>query len=140
MDNSVHTIVRYEDLIIENGIATIQNIEVKRGQNVHLKGKDKKQGDVLVEANQIITPTLIGVASSVGKAKLPVKKLPRVVIISTGDEMVNPEIVPTEFQLRRSNGITIKSVLEKYKINADLLHLNDHFGLIKNELSRCLKE
>ncbi|MBM7420259.1 MULTISPECIES: molybdopterin molybdotransferase MoeA [Chryseobacterium] len=139
LDSSVNTMIRYEDISIENGIATI-NINIKKGQNIHLKGKDKKQGEIITEANQVITPALIGVAASIGKTKLSVKKLPKIVIISTGDEMVNPETVPTEFQLRRSNGVTIKSVLEKYKINADLLHLNDDFELIKTELKRCLQD
>lgn len=49
--------------------------------------------------------------------------------------MINPELIPTAFQLRQSNGITIRSVLEKYKIQADLLHLNDDYKEIKKNLS-----
>ena len=45
--------------------------------------------------------------------------------------MISPELAPTAFQLRRSNGITIQSVLEKYKIAADHLHLNDNYNEIK---------
>lgn len=140
VDHSVNTVIRYEDLSIENGIATIQDIEIKKGQNIHLKGKDKKKDDLLVRANQIITPSIIGVAASIGKTKVLVKKLPRVVLISTGDEMVSPETDPTPFQLRRSNSITIKTVLAKYSINAETIHLNDDFEIIRNELKRCLSE
>lgn len=140
LDNSVNTVIRYEDLLIENGTATIQDITIKKGQNIHLKGKDKKKDECLVKAGQIITPSLIGVAASIGKTRLRVKNQPRIAIISTGDEMVSPETDPTAFQLRRSNGITIKAVLEKYKINAEVLHLNDDFEIIKNELQRCLTE
>lgn len=140
VDHSVNTVIRYEDLSIENGIATIQDIKIKKGQNIHLKGKDKKKGALLVRANQIITPSIIGVAASIGKTKVLVKKLPRVVLISTGDEMVSPETEPTPFQLRRSNSITIKTVLAKYSINAETIHLNDDFEIIRNELKRCLSE
>lgn len=140
LDQSVNTVIRYEDLSIENGIASIQNIEVKKGQNIHLKGKDKKQGDLLVKANQLITPAIIGVAASIGKIKLSVKKVPRVIIISTGDEMVDPSTDPTPFQLRRSNGITIKAALTKFGIHAELLHLNDNYEIIRQELKHCLND
>lgn len=138
LDPSVDTVIRYEDISINNNLAGF-TIPIKKGQNIHLKGKDKKAGEILVKANQVITPSILGIAASVGKTLLTVKKLPKVAIISTGDEMISPEDQPTPFQLRRSNGITIKSVLEKYNISADLLHLNDDFQLIKNELSRCIE-
>jgi len=138
LDSSVNTVIRYEDISINNNLASF-TIPIKKGQNIHQKGKDKKAGEILVKANQVITSSILGIAASVGKTLLTVKKLPRVAVISTGDEMVPPEDYPTPFQLRRSNGITIKSVLEKYKISADLLHWNDDFQLIKNELSRCIE-
>lgn len=137
LHSSVDTVIRYEDILINNNVAGI-NIDMKKGQNIHLKGKDKKAGEILVKANQVITPSILGIAASVGKTFLTVKKLPRVAIISTGDEMIPPEDTPTPFQLRRSNGITIQSVLKKYKIDADWLHWNDDFELIKKELSQCI--
>jgi molybdopterin molybdotransferase len=136
LDHSVDTVIRYEDISLDNGIANL-NVDIKKGQNIHLKGKDKNEGEVLVKANQIITPAIIGIASSIGKTSISVKKLPKIVIISTGDEMVDPESLPSPYQLRRSNGITIQSVLKKYNIEADTLHLNDDYEEIKKELSRC---
>ncbi|OPC20231.1 molybdopterin molybdenumtransferase MoeA [Elizabethkingia bruuniana] len=137
LDSTVDTVIRYEDITVDNGIATI-NINIKKGQNIHLKGKDKKAGEILVKANQVITPAIIGIAASVGKTSLWVKKLPKIAIISTGDEMISPELTPTSFQLRRSNGVTISSVLEKYKIKADLIHLSDDYEEIKKELSNYI--
>ncbi|MGH1516658.1 molybdopterin molybdotransferase MoeA [Chryseobacterium sp. JK1] len=139
LDHSVDTVIRYEDISIENGIAKL-TIHIKKGQNIHLKARDKKQGEILVKTNQVISPAVIGIAASIGKTSLLVKKLPKVLIISTGDEMVSPESVPSPFQLRRSNGITIQSVLKKYGIQADNLHLNDDYNEIKKELSRCIIE
>ncbi|MBP2617768.1 molybdopterin molybdotransferase MoeA [Chryseobacterium jejuense] len=139
LDGSVDTVIRYEDITIHNGMATV-TIDLKKGQNIHLKGRDKKEGEILVQANQIITPAIIGIASSIGKTSIAVKKLPRIIIISTGDEMVSPESIPSPYQLRRSNGITIQSVLKKYHIEADTLHLNDDYEEIKKEIYRCIHE
>lgn len=142
LDPSADTVIRYEDLLINGDRAEIRTelTTIKKGQNIHFKGKDKKQGETLVAAHQKITPAILGVAASVGKTTLRVKKLPKIVIISTGDEMVSPETVPNDFQLRRSNGIVLQAALERYKIGAGLLHLNDDLTEIRNALSRCLEE
>ncbi|WP_336960419.1 molybdopterin molybdotransferase MoeA [Chryseobacterium contaminans] len=139
LDCSIDTVIRYEDISIHNGIATL-SIDIKKGQNIHLKGRDKKEGEILVKAHQVITPAIIGIASSIGKTSIAVKKLPKIIIISTGDEMVSPESIPSAYQLRRSNGITIQSVLKKYHVEADILHLNDDYEEIKKEISRCIHE
>lgn len=140
LHRSVDTVIRYEDITIKNSIATINISEIKKGQNIHSQGKDKKKGELTVKADQVITPAFIGLAASIGKTKLLVKRLPRVVIITTGDEMVSAKAKPTAYQLRRSNDRTIKAVLQHYMLQADTLHLNDDYSLIKTELNRCLQE
>lgn len=136
---SLDTVIRYEDISIENSIAAIGEIPVFAGMNIHARGKDKRQSDLVAEAPTVISPELLGLAASIGRVRLKVKKLPRIVIISTGDEMVPPESTPTPYQLRRSNGLVIRSALEKYQIKADTLHLNDDKILIQNTLSTCLE-
>lgn len=139
LHSSADTVIRYEDISI-SGTSAVLNRDIKKGQNIHFKGKDKKADEILVKAGEIITPAILGIAASVGKTLLSVKKLPKIVIISTGDEMVPPETTPTPFQLRRSNGITIRSVLEKYRIKAEVLHWNDDFEFIRKELSQCIEK
>ncbi|MGE8429751.1 MAG: molybdopterin molybdotransferase MoeA [Sphingobacterium sp.] len=141
IDGSLDTVIRYEDISIAGGMATIpQHIAIKKGQNIHLKGKDKLKGQILVQADRVITPAIIGTAASVGKTTLWVRKTPKVIIISTGDEMVSPELEPNSYQLRRSNSITIAAALNKYKIQADMLHINDDITALKRTLSSCLEK
>ena len=40
LNNTLNTVIRYEDISIDDGIATI-NIEISKGQNLHLQGKIK---------------------------------------------------------------------------------------------------
>lgn len=140
LHHSVDTVICYEDLTIKDGVAILNIPEIKKGQNIHPQGKDKKSGDMVAMSHQIVTPTLIGLAASIGKIKLLVNKLPRVVIITTGDEMVGADANPTVYQLRRSNDSTIKAVLQRYMLRANTLHLNDDYSVIKKELNRCLQE
>ena len=132
---SVDSIIPYEHIDIKNGIAIITTSDIHKGQNLHSKGADKKQGDIVAAKQQLITPALIGIAASVGKNELLVKRLPRVVVISSGDELVNVDERPSPIQIRKSNSYTIKAVLRQNKVDADLLHIPDNPEITKEKLN-----
>ena len=134
------TIIRYEDVTIADGTATINIDSVKRGQNIHYKGTDKIKNQVLAESGTQITPALINTAASVGKTELLVKKLPEVVVISTGEELVSVEDSPTDFQVRRSNSYAISAVLQQKGIVATMMHINDDKAALKQVISLCLQD
>ena len=132
------TIVRYEDVEIKDGIATLVTTDIRQGQNIHYKGKDKKQGDTVAVANEYINPAHISMAASVGKSTLLVKKLPRVVVISTGDELVDVGDTPTPYQVRRSNSYAVKAVLQQHCLLADTLHIPDEQTITRTQIEACL--
>ncbi len=136
----VDTVIRYEDLTIQNGKATIQVDTIKKGQNIHLKGKDRLKGDLLITQNNVISPAEIGIMASLGKSNVYVKKNPSVVAISTGDELVKVSETPLPHQIRRSNVQTIAALLKKYHIQPDLLHIDDNEDAIRLEIEKCLKK
>jgi len=137
---SVDTVIRYEDLEIRAGLASvlISHNNIKKGQNIHFQGRDKKQHDVVAESGQIITPAIISLVASVGETELRVKKLPRVVIISSGDELVEVEQTPLVYQIRRSNNYTVKAVLQQHNIEAAMLHIPDDPEISKRLIQQCL--
>ncbi|HTE00271.1 MAG TPA: molybdopterin molybdotransferase MoeA [Mucilaginibacter sp.] len=136
---SVDTVIRYEDVDIQNGMATIHSVNINKGQSLHLKGADKKKGEIVANAGQLITPAIISLVASVGKIELLVKKMPRVVIISSGDELVNVYEQPSSIQIRKSNSYTIKAVLSQHNLTADLLHIPDDLEITKQKIAFCLE-
>ncbi|MEB0262702.1 molybdopterin molybdotransferase MoeA [Mucilaginibacter sp. 10I4] len=139
LPSTVDTIIRYEDLEIKDGVARLIVTNIKQGQNIHQKGKDKKQGEVVAAANQYVTPAIISLASSIGKAELFVKKLPKVMIISSGDELVDVADTPSNYQIRRSNNYTIKAILKQQGLEADMLHIPDDPEVTKQQIAHCLQ-
>jgi molybdopterin molybdotransferase len=139
LPSSADTIIRYEDLEVRAGLATLVTEEIKRGQNIHYKGKDKKHNDIVAGIGQVITPALISIFASVGETEVRVKKLPRVVILSSGDELVDVDQIPSPYQIRRSNNYTVKSVLLQHHIEAAMLHLPDNPEVIKKQLKTCIE-
>jgi molybdopterin molybdotransferase len=132
------TIVRYEDVTVSEGYAMINTDPVKQGANIHQKASDKLAGEVVVPAGTIIDDAVVSMAASVGASVLKVRKMPKVLVVSTGDELVDVGEEPAPFQIRRSNSYTISSVLKRYGIGAELTHVNDDETAIENLLGSAL--
>jgi molybdopterin molybdotransferase len=132
-------IVGYEDISIQDGIASLTAITVNKGQGVHARGRDRKENDIVAAAGQPITPVLINMAASIGKTNLHVKKLPRIAVVSSGNELVEVHETPSPFQIRRSNSYMIKAALSQHKILADTLHIPDDLEAAKKNISGCLQ-
>jgi len=134
LPKNTDVVIQYELLTIENGIAKVNSEAVKSFQNIHLRGTDKKEGDLLVKENTLISPAEIGVFATVGKSVVKVAKQPKVIIVSTGNELVEVGEIPADHQIRRSNVFTMVSLLEKLHIKADTLHILDDKQVFNPEI------
>ena len=140
LPNNCDTVIRYEDVTINNGIATINIDTINDGQNIHNKGKDRKAGDVLIHQNKIISAAEIGVLATVGKSTLKVAKQPKLMIVSTGDELVAVDQIPEAHQIRRSNVFTLVSLLERLNIPSETAHITDEKSVLKSKIKTYLQE
>ena len=140
LPNNTNSVIRYEDLSIENGIATINVDSINDAQNIHSKGKDRNVGDLLIKQNTKISAAEIGVLATVGKSFVKVAKQPKVMIVSTGDELVGVDEIPLEHQIRRSNVFTLVSLLEKLNISSETAHITDDKPVLKEKIERYLQE
>ena len=61
-----------------------------RGDFVRHAGEDVRGGTVAITKGTLLTPAAIGVAASLGLARVPVYRRPVVAILATGDELVDP--------------------------------------------------
>ena len=129
------TVIQYEQLKLENGAATILAESVNFRQNIHFKGIDRKEKDCIVAKGKKIGPAEIATAATIGKSVLRVARLPRVAIVSTGDELVGVDQTPLPHQIRSSNALAIQALLlGQYGIKSRLFHYPDdreaiHAGL-----------
>ncbi|OGS69436.1 MAG: molybdopterin molybdenumtransferase MoeA [Flavobacteria bacterium RIFCSPLOWO2_12_FULL_35_11] len=138
LPKNTDAVIQYELLTIENGIAKVNLEVVKNFQNIHLKGTDKKQCDLLINENTLISPAEIGIFATVGKTKVKVAKQPKVMVVSTGNELVEVSEIPTDHQIRRSNVFTLVSLLEKLQIKAETLHILDDKKVLLTKIESLL--
>lgn len=134
------TVIRYEDIVISDGQATITIDDVVLGQNVHQRATDRRAGDELLSVGTLLGPSAIAVAASVGQTTLTVMALPRVALISTGDELVDVADTPLPYQIRRSNTYMLRAALASLGINATLHHIVDDEVVLTERLAALLVE
>jgi len=140
LPNNCDTVICYEDIELNNGMVNILVDKIKEKQNVHPKGKDRTAGEILIHKNTIISSAEIGVLATVGKAMVKVAKLPKVMIVSTGDELIGVEETPEAHQIRRSNVFTLVSLLNKLNIPSETAHITDDKAVLKEKIASFLKE
>ncbi len=140
LPKNVDVVIPYEQVEIKDSVATIQIETTTQFKNIHKKGTDKQQGDLIIPENTLISPAEIGVLATVGKSKVKVVKQPKVMIISTGDELVEVSETPEAYQIRRSNVYTLVSLLERLKINTETAHITDNKEILKSKIRSYLEE
>ncbi len=96
---------------LQEGGAFPYEIEVLRaaaaGQNVLQVGEDVQAGAAILPAGQRLRPQELGGLLALGIVELPVARQPRVAILATGDEIVDPDLSPAPGQIRDINSYTI---------------------------------
>lgn len=82
---------------------TIKVVKVTDNSNIRCRGEDAVIGDILLSKGAKITAAACAVLATAGKKLVRVAVKPRVGIIATGNELVEPEITPSGAQIRNSN-------------------------------------
>ncbi len=83
---------------------------VAPGENTIARGEDFKAGEVVLPAGHRLRPQDIGVLAAMGVTEVAVAARPRVAVISTGDELVPPELEPGPGQVRDVNSCLLAAL------------------------------
>jgi len=81
--------------------------------NIAYKAEDVSKGEVVLKKGILIQPQHIAVLASVGAVKPMVTRQPKVAVISTGDEIIEPEGIPGPSQIRNSNAYQLIAQIKK---------------------------
>ncbi len=99
-------VVQIERCVVEG--ETVQVLQgVPEGKHVRPAGEDVKAGQVLVEAGRRLGPPELGLLATAGFPHPHVHPRPRVVVLSTGDELIPPGQAPEFGQVRDSNAFLL---------------------------------
>ncbi|ODS38183.1 MAG: hypothetical protein A7316_00350 [Candidatus Altiarchaeales archaeon WOR_SM1_86-2] len=109
------------------------------GRNISFRGEDVRKGDILLERGMPIRPQDVGMLASFGMTDIPVHKKPKVAIISTGDELINPEENLTKGKIFDSNSYMLTALILKYNGFVEKTYtLKDDYNLIREKIQQSL--
>lgn len=114
--------------------------ELEAGNGVHPQGSDFRTGAELLVGGRRLTGREIAVAASCGCTELEVSMQPRVIVIASGDELVEVEDEPKPHQIRRSNDLALKASLRDAGFPlVETSHVADDHHAISWNLERALQ-
>jgi molybdopterin molybdotransferase len=84
------------------------------GQNIGRKGADIGRGQQVLSTGALLTPSRVGAIAALGRAEVRVYARPRVAILSTGNELVDPGMPLQPGQIYDVNRFTVAAVVAEH--------------------------
>src|SRR6187551_1447725 len=107
-------VVPVEQVQRNGDIAEVGRKPVQPWQNIHRRGSDCRQGALLLAAGTRLSPPEVAIAAGAGMARLRVSAQPMIVVISTGNELIEPGELIEPHQVRRSNAYGVTASLRQH--------------------------
>ncbi|HXY97896.1 MAG TPA: molybdopterin molybdotransferase MoeA [Steroidobacteraceae bacterium] len=130
------SVIPLEEYDVADGFVTLKaNAAGTPYRNVQRRGADSQPGVPMLCSGIRLGAPEIAVAASAGLARVKVSRQPDIVVISTGDELIDPGQPIAEYQVRRSNVYALVAALRDHGLDRIA---NDHVRDDERELSERL--
>lgn len=87
---------------------------VDAGQNIRRTGEDIREGQHVLSRGRRLSPADVGILASVGRPEVSVFRKPRVAVLSTGDELLQPGDPLEPGKIRTSNNHTLSNLIRQW--------------------------
>lgn len=103
------------------------------GQHIAPRGSDISKNEIIAWKNSILSPEKIGAISAAGISKVPVIAKPKIGILSTGNELIEPSNDWTPGKIFDSNSHSIAAAVENCGCEPKIL------GIVKDDYTQLYK-
>ena len=138
--NSCDTVVMQELTEIIGGKLVVKDSGLKQGGNIRFEGTQIKAGSVALEKGAQINAATVGFLATLGITKVKVYQSPKVTIIATGNELVQPGNQLRVGEIYESNTLMLNAALNKMNINATIVLVKDNIKATQTAISEALEK
>ena len=111
------------------------------GQNMIFRGDDVYPGKVVLNQGRVLSSQDIGALAAIGKVQVPVVRKRTVGVISTGDELVPPEVTPGPGQVRDVNSPMLEAMLSAFGVKVvNYGIVIDNEALLSEKVTKAVSE
>lgn len=134
-------VVPVEKIAIADGVAQLaSDVAPESRANIHARGTDSRRDEELLRPGMRLGPAEVAVLAANGRTHASVTRPPRIVVISTGDELVEPGKPLAQWQIHRSNVYAVMAALQRRGFAQPTLdHLPDDPAILRTRLAAHLE-
>jgi molybdopterin molybdotransferase len=103
----------YPQEVVERRGDRLEVGSISKGANVRKRGEDVQAGTIAIERGTVLRPQELGLITSLGQWQVLVHRRPRVALLSTGDEVVEPGTPRKPGQIYDANRFTLRGSIEQ---------------------------
>lgn len=140
MPAGADTVVIQENCIEENDRVHIHTPPIQN-QHVRYRGEDMSQGKTVILKGKVLTSGHITILASQGITEVDVYPIPKIGILTTGDELIEPGQALKEGQIYNSNAPMLAALIQQLKAQVHMtLHAKDTLDDIQAALTTLSNE
>lgn len=128
-------------VMVEDTESSGRTVRVRRavgpGDNIGLAGEDLARGETALPRGTLVGPAEIGMLAAANRVRVPVTRRPKLAVIATGDEIVEPGRPKRRGQVRNANGPALAAMAARAGAEAIYLGIaRDHEASLASRLAR----